>query len=177
MRTIFAVCGLLLAALYHHPAAAGEPTVEYVNDYFCRDLITYEAMDEYLDLNRWSFTETASLDPDSVDGTSAGSFILKFNAITSGGLTPCPHIKGYVLAKKVGVYQPPWMEEGFPAILVEIRIPSVFYPEDPTKWPILYGLKVNQRFYCESEVESDPTNPEAAAALGREYLDCGMRIL
>ncbi len=176
MRTPLAICGLL-AALYSYPASAGEPTVEYVNDYFCRDVLTYEALDEYLDLNQGSFTETASLDTDNVEGTSIGSFVLKFNAITGGTVTPCPHIRGYVLTKKVGIYQPPWMEEGFPAILMEIRLPSILYPDNPEKWEVLYGLKVNRRFYCDSETEPEPNNAEAAAALGREFIDCGLRIL
>jgi hypothetical protein len=98
--------------------------------------------------------------------------IQAFNDKLDAGALECPHIEGFVLLKSVGIYKPSWTPEGYPAIIVEIKLPD---PDlKPEAWPVFVGLKTNPTFNCNMMVVGNPA--EGSSTL-LENPNCGLHDL
>jgi hypothetical protein len=147
-KLVASVCVSWTLAL--SPAIGGETRVQYVDGYFCRDLYTLEALDEYL-----SYTEHKLFAVRMTGGVTptVRERIQMFNDKLDPGKAECPHIQEYAELRPIGLYKSPWREEGYTAIVVEARLPVPNL--EPEKWSIFVGLKENTEFYCSTLISEE----------------------
>jgi hypothetical protein len=143
MRTLLVAIGLLALSLGPIYAGENEYRIEYVDAYACPSRDIVEELDKYLTI----------LDQMLFVVKWAGRAVPTMHARVQGfndKLDPdkptCPRFQQHVLIRTVDIYQPSSLAEGYPALVVEMRLPNPDVEEH--EWPTYYGLKTNEKYDC-----------------------------
>jgi hypothetical protein len=143
MRVLFAAAGLLAMSLGSVYAGESKYRIEYVQAYACPSRETIVELDKHLTmLDRMLFAVKWA------GGTvpTVRDRIKNFNDKLDLNNATCLLLEQHVLIRTVDVYRPVWLAEGFPAFVVEMRLPTAEVEE--SEWPTYYGLKTNEEFDC-----------------------------
>lgn len=142
MRVLLTATGLLAMSL-GSAYADEEYRIEYVDAYACPSLELIVQLDKYLTVVdqvllavKWAGRPVPTI----------RAQIENFNDTLDPGKATCPLLQQHVLIRTVDVYQPSSVAEGFPALVVEIRLPTPEVAEQ--EWPTYYGLKTNEGYDC-----------------------------